>query len=497
MKKRLIWIVSLALVAMLAAMPAAAAGSVDASVSADSTSVNAGSTVTVTVSAQVDACVDGGVEVSFDSDVFELTGGRCTLSDADIDYFDTSSRDGAFAFSDPTAISGSAFSFTLKVKDSAPSGSHTVSVTFIADGVSVSRSLTVKMACEHSYSNDCDDTCDLCGGTRQVSHKYDSGKVTRKATCSKEGVKTYTCTSCGQTRTETIPKADHSWDSGKLTREPTCAREGEKSYTCTVCGQTKTQSVDTLDHEYEVTGYVGATCEENGTMVFTCVDCGYSYDDYIEAKGHSYDSDCDETCNTCGQTREVEHDFDQEWLSDEQGHWHQCQACGKEEEPTPHEPGPAATETEDQVCLECGYVLQTALTHTHKAMPQWHSTDEKHWAQCQCGQVMLENEHYWTAGEIREGMQYYSCVICGHIRTEPVETAPPPTEQTTAPTETTQPTAAPTEEIPAAPGILEGIQWWVVAAAALALVILGAGGYVTVGLILGFRKKGKYDKKKK
>ncbi len=38
------------------------------------------------------------------------------------------------------------------------------------------------------------------------SHAWDSGKVTTPATTAKQGVKTYTCTACGQIRTEELPK---------------------------------------------------------------------------------------------------------------------------------------------------------------------------------------------------------------------------------------------------------------------------------------------------
>lgn len=38
------------------------------------------------------------------------------------------------------------------------------------------------------------------------SHTWDSGKVTKAATTSTTGIRTYTCTKCGETKTETIPK---------------------------------------------------------------------------------------------------------------------------------------------------------------------------------------------------------------------------------------------------------------------------------------------------
>ena len=248
MRKRMILALCLALVVLMTAVPAMAAGSVNAWLSADKTSVSAGSTITVTVSAEVDSCGSGGVSVSFDSSVFEMTGGSCALSGTFMSDFSASSRDGVFAFDSASPISGTAFQFTLKVKSGASSGSHNVSVTFSADGTSVSRNLTIAVACDHTYDNDCDETCNRCGGKREVNHKYDSGKVTAAATCSKEGTKTYTCSSCGKTKTESVSKTAHAWDAGKVTKEATCSKAGEKLYTCTACKATKTEATDTLRH---------------------------------------------------------------------------------------------------------------------------------------------------------------------------------------------------------------------------------------------------------
>ena len=78
-------------------------------------------------------------------------------------------------------------------------------------------------------------------------HTWDSGVVTSSPTCKDEGVKTYTCTVCGETKTETIAKTeDHVWNAGEITVEPTYTAPGEKTFTCTVCGKTKTETIDPL-----------------------------------------------------------------------------------------------------------------------------------------------------------------------------------------------------------------------------------------------------------
>lgn len=74
-------------------------------------------------------------------------------------------------------------------------------------------------------------------------HKWDDGVVTTEATCTEDGVKTYTCTLCGETTTEAIKAQGHKWDDGVVTKEATETAEGEKTYTCTVCKATKKEAI--------------------------------------------------------------------------------------------------------------------------------------------------------------------------------------------------------------------------------------------------------------
>lgn len=98
-------------------------------------------------------------------------------------------------------------------------------------------------------------------------HTYDEGVVTVEPTEETEGERTYTCTVCGQQRTEPIAPLSHThimndgyssdetghWltcakcdekidfashisDGGIVTKEPTAAEDGEKTYSCTICG---------------------------------------------------------------------------------------------------------------------------------------------------------------------------------------------------------------------------------------------------------------------
>lgn len=64
------------------------------------------------------------------------------------------------------------------------------------------------------------------------THSYTS-KVTKAATCTADGVKTYTC-SCGESYTETIKATGHSYTAKVV--KPTYDAEGYTLHTCSACG---------------------------------------------------------------------------------------------------------------------------------------------------------------------------------------------------------------------------------------------------------------------
>ena len=132
-------------------------------------------------------------------------------------------------------------------------------------------------------------TCTNCGETKTetiaklvcTSHVWDSGKVVTAPTYKTEGTKKYTCKNCGTTKTETIAKlvcTSHVWDSGVVTKKPTYTSTGTKKYTCTNCGETKTETIAKLvctSHVWDA-GVVTKkpTYTSAGTKEYTCVNCG-------------------------------------------------------------------------------------------------------------------------------------------------------------------------------------------------------------------------------
>ena len=89
---------------------------------------------------------------------------------------------------------------------------------------------------------------------KNVSANY----LASEATCKEPAHYYYLCEICNapaknmkDTYTVGSVKTEHSWDSGKITTEPTAQAEGVKTYTCTICHATKTETLAKLPAENE------------------------------------------------------------------------------------------------------------------------------------------------------------------------------------------------------------------------------------------------------
>lgn len=78
-----------------------------------------------------------------------------------------------------------------------------------------------------------------------TTHAYSETIVTVAPTCSQQGTTTVKCENCDYVKsvTTTAATGNHSWDDGKVTTPATCV-PGVKTFTCTVCGTTKTEVID-------------------------------------------------------------------------------------------------------------------------------------------------------------------------------------------------------------------------------------------------------------
>ena len=88
----------------------------------------------------------------------------------------------------------------------------------------------------HVYDNDADTTCNVCGYAR-AAHVHAAATAWSKD----ETNHWRECTVSGCN--EQLDKAAHTWDEGAITTEATFVNDGVKTYTCTVCAKTRTESV--------------------------------------------------------------------------------------------------------------------------------------------------------------------------------------------------------------------------------------------------------------
>lgn len=251
-------------------------------------------------------------------------------------------------------------------------------------------------------------TCKTCGETKAekipvASHHWDQGTITKKATCTENGEKTYHCTDegCDKTWIETIPATGHSWDSGKVTEAATCKKEGTKTYTCKNCGETKTESIPKTEHQWD-NGKVTkeATCKEEGSKTYTCSICGDTKTEAIPKKGHTWDegkvtkkATCTEdglkvyTCKSCGETKEE--------VLKATGHQHT--ELRNEKNATCTEEGYSG----DIYCTDCGELIKKGSA-TEKADHNWKVTSEEK-ATCE-----------------KDGSKTYTCADCKETKTETI-----------------------------------------------------------------------------
>lgn len=209
-----------------------------------------------------------------------------------------------------------------------------------------------------TYCTDCNTKLESGTVINKLGHTWDNGVITKEATETEEGVKTYTCKTCGETKTEKIPVTSHHWDQGTITKKATCTENGEKTYHCTDadCDKTYVETIPATGHQHtEVRDKKEVTCEEDGYTGDTyCKDCGQliSKGAVVKATGHSWNSGkvteaatCKKegtktyTCKNCGETKtesipKTEHQWDngkvtkEATCKEEGSKTYTCSICG-------------------------------------------------------------------------------------------------------------------------------------------------------------------------
>ena len=233
-----------------------------------------------------------------------------------------------------------------------------------------------------------------------------------------------------QTAAVKVHNCENHWNDGKITTPPTCTKTGVKQYTCTICSETKTEEIAALGHDYssDWTIDTAATCETVGSKSHHCTRCDSKKDvTEIPASGHSWNDGAITTEPTC---------------TDEGVKTFTCNACGK-------------TRTEAVSALGHNYssdwTIDTAAVCETVGSKSHHCTrcDSK----IDVTEIPASGKHTWNNGVItkpatiaEEGVKTYTCTVCGVTRTETIAKLPMPTA-------TPVPTATPTPAITSAPTV--------------------------------------------
>ena len=428
-------------------------------------------------------------------------------------------------------------------------------------------------ALEHDFTSDVwqkDDNnhwkkCSRCETTDQTAAHTWEDEITLAATCTATGIKTYTCTTCLKTKTETINAKGHNITQHDA-KDATCTTIGWKAYEdCSDCDYTTYVEIPAYGHDFTTSVWqkdetnhwkkcsrcdeieqtaehtwneeitVAATCTAAGLKTYTCTTCLKTKTETINAKGHNItkhdakDATCTtvgwktyEDCSDCDYTTYVEiaaygHDFSNtNWQRDGKEHWKKCSRCDATEQTAEHtwndgeitiEPNCTATgrttftctvcfvtkievidalghieiphKGRDATCTEYGwkpyvtcercdyttYEKISALGHdkiAHEAQDAtcttigwkaydtcsrcdyttyaeiaafghdfsgdvWQKDESRHWKECsRCGTADTKNVHAWDT-EITvaptctaEGLRTYTCIDCRATKTETI-----------------------------------------------------------------------------
>ena len=132
-------------------------------------------------------------------------------------------------------------------------------------------------------------TCSRCGDSytetiSKTGHKHTEIRGDKEASCTVDGYTgdTY-CTDCGTKIKigKTIPKTGHTWTKGDVVKEATCSEEGQQGYICTRCHAEKKEPIAKKAHTWEVSR---VTKEADGTdnivsYIKKCKVCGEEQED--------------------------------------------------------------------------------------------------------------------------------------------------------------------------------------------------------------------------
>jgi len=173
-----------------------------------------------------------------------------------------------------------------------------------------------------------------------------------------------------------IPQQTHTCTPVLVERiEPTCTEPGHEAYYRCSCGMHYKDSQGKNEVDVSSWGVLPATGHTPSSWRTTqivhykaCTTCG----EFLEEQDHTGGTAtclAPAKCLVCGNAygEKEDHRWSPTYLyQDKTGHAWICADCKGKSEVKPHTPGPEATDTEPQICKDCGYIITPAKKHTHK-----------------------------------------------------------------------------------------------------------------------------------
>ncbi len=219
---------------------------------------------------------------------------------------------------------------------------------------------------DHTYSNMCDKTCNVCGKTRTVSeHPFGDWTTIKAPSCTETGVEKRICSACKKEESRDVVAKGHKFKDWIITKQPTANTNGEAERKCQNSGCTKME-IKTIaklasdGHTHKFGNWETkekATCTNDGQNIRKCTICQETELITILAKGHDFEN----------------------WQIKKQS------TCTKDG-------------SRFRICKACDTKDTDIISHTgHKF-----------------GEAVVEKE----ATETKEGLKIYTCSVCGEIKKE-------------------------------------------------------------------------------
>lgn len=270
------------------------------------------------------------------------------------------------------------------------------------------------------------DNKELCEAN---AHTWTNEKIA--ATCTADGSITYTCGTCGATKTETITKLGHTSDENSkvtVTKQPTCTEEGSKTLTCANCnGNEKIVAIDKLAHEYTSSTRYGYSATEHWKLCKYCDEKDTAAAHTVTTWTKKDATNHEGTCTACSVKVTAAHTMPQDWTSDgADTHSKTCTATGCGHKVTDdHSWAENQNDATKEVCSGCNAERNKPVTPENCESKEGHAAlhEGKKCSGCTyVGTAAHDTNVSWT-GEAGSRTQTCSCgtqlATCNCARTTP------------------------------------------------------------------------------